>query len=55
MATVLPHESYVLSGDEFKAEIFLAASDTTQEPIIVVSNYNETLFNEKNIVEFLGK
>jgi gliding motility-associated protein GldM len=55
MATVLPHESYVLSGDEFKAEIFLAAADTTQEPIIVVGNYNESLFNEKNIVEFLGK
>ncbi len=55
MATVLPHESYILSGDEFKAEIFLAAADTTQEPIIVVGNYNESLFKEKNVVEFLGK
>lgn len=54
MATVLPYESYVLTGDEFKADIFLAAADTTQEPIIVVGNYNEKLFYENNIVEFIG-
>lgn len=42
-ATVIPSSSYVFQGDEFRAEVFLAASDTTQQPIIHICRYDSTL------------
>lgn len=37
-AFVYPYESdYVLQGEEYKAGIFIAASDTTQDPIILLN------------------
>lgn len=45
-ATVIPSSNIVFQGSEFKAEVFLAASDTTQKPKIylcrVDSTYNST-------------
>ncbi len=37
-ARILPKSTYVLEGDQFEAEIFLAAEDTTQQPEIYVGN-----------------
>jgi len=37
-ARILAKSTYVLSGDQFEAEIFLAAEDTTQQPEIFVGN-----------------
>lgn len=34
--TVIPNSNYVIRGNEYKAEVFLAASDTTQRPSIYV-------------------
>lgn len=45
-ATVIPSSSHVFQGDEFKAEVFLAASDTTQQPIIHICRYDSTYNKE---------
>ena len=37
-ARILAKSTYVLEGDQFEAEIFLAAEDTTQQPEIFVGN-----------------
>ena len=38
MATVIPNSNYVIRGNEYKAEVFLAASDTTASPTIYVTS-----------------
>ena len=38
-AVVIPNSNIVFQGDEFYAEIFLAASDTTQVPRVYIGNY----------------
>jgi gliding motility-associated protein GldM len=48
-ARILANSTYVLQGDKFEAEIFLAAEDTTQEPEIYVGNNKLTLRNKKGI------
>lgn len=46
-ATVIPNSNYIIRGNEYKAEVFLAASDTTSQPEIFVTNssnpYKETI------------
>ena len=37
-ARILAKSTYILEGDQFEAEIFLAAEDTTQQPEIYVGN-----------------
>lgn len=34
---VIPKSSYVFAGDTFRAEVFLAAFDPTQEPVVYIS------------------
>jgi len=41
-ATVIPNTNYVLQGNEYRAEVFLAAFDTTKKPIIYVGDYKKT-------------
>lgn len=36
-ATVIPNSNYIIRGNEYKAEVFLAASDTTASPTIYVT------------------
>ncbi len=36
-ATVIPNSNYVIRGNEYKAKVFLAASDTTALPVIYVT------------------
>jgi len=45
-ATVIPNSSYVIQGNDFKAQVFLAASDTTQRPEIIICRYDST-FNKE--------
>ena len=45
-ATVIPSSSYVIQGNEYKAQVFLAASDTTQRPTIYICSYDSTLNKE---------
>ena len=37
-ATIIPNSNYIIRGNEYKAEVFLAASDTTASPTIYVTS-----------------
>jgi gliding motility-associated protein GldM len=38
-STVIPNSNYIIRGNEYRAEVFLAASDTTQRPAIYVGQF----------------
>lgn len=40
--TVIPNSTYIMQGNEYEAQVFLAATDTTQDPEILVGNYSKT-------------
>ena len=42
---VIPHSNYVLLGEDYKADVFLAAFSTTQNPEILIGQY-DSLKNE---------
>ncbi|MEM7163496.1 MAG: gliding motility protein GldM [Bacteroidota bacterium] len=46
-AQVLPHSNYVLLGDQYRANIFLSAYSTTQEPIVELGKWNGEEFSVK--------
>lgn len=37
-ATIIPNSNYIIKGNQFNAQVFLAASDTTADPEIWVTN-----------------
>jgi gliding motility-associated protein GldM len=41
-AKVIPQSNYVLLGEEYKADVFIAAFNKSRNPEILVGNYNET-------------
>lgn len=45
-AVVIPSSDYVMRGETFNAQVFMAASDTTQRPTIYIGAYDSTR-NEK--------
>lgn len=47
-ATVIPNSSYILQGNEYKADVFLAAVDTLAPPIVYIGNYDSAL-NEEGV------
>ncbi len=47
-ATVIPNTSYVLQGNEYNADVFIAAVDTTAPPIVLIGQYDST-YNEKDM------
>lgn len=50
-AIVIPKSSYVFQGNDFDAEIFLAASDTTQKPTIYIGRY-EKFITDKGFEDY---
>lgn len=40
-AKVIPESNYVILGEEYKSEVFLAAFNKTRNPVINVGDYNE--------------
>ncbi|MGE5394668.1 MAG: gliding motility protein GldM [Candidatus Saccharibacteria bacterium] len=48
-ARILPKSNYVLKGDQFESEVYLAAIDTTQDPEIYVGNTRLTKRNGRFI------
>ena len=48
-ATVIPNTSYVLQGNEYKADVFIAAVDTTAPPIVLIGQY-DSIYNEEDMV-----
>jgi gliding motility-associated protein GldM len=54
-ATVIPNTNYVIRGNEYEAEVFVAAFDTTQNPAVLVGNYKEvTLEDGSTDYEMVG-
>ena len=49
-AIQIPTSNFVLRGDSFKAEIFIAAKDTTQDPAIWVGEFEESDSNDYQMV-----
>jgi gliding motility-associated protein GldM len=41
--TVIAKSNYIQRGSEYSAEVFIAATDTTQKPTILVGNFDSTL------------
>lgn len=39
--TVIPNSNYIIKGNEYNAEVFIAASDTTQAPVVYVGAVKE--------------
>jgi gliding motility-associated protein GldM len=50
-AVVIPKSDYIIQGNDFRAEIFLAASDTTQVPKIYVGEY-EKFTTDQGLVDY---
>jgi gliding motility-associated protein GldM len=50
-AVVIPKSDYVIQGNEFSADIFLAASDTTQVPAVYIGQY-ESFTTEQGIEDY---
>jgi gliding motility-associated protein GldM len=50
-AKMIPSSNYVLLGDSFTADIFVAAYSTTVNPEILVGDYNEETRNVANPIE----
>jgi len=48
-AKVLPQSNYVLLGDEYKADIFVAAFSTTRNPNVMLGTLDETGKNLNSI------
>ncbi len=51
-ATVIPNTSYVLQGNPYKADVFIAAFDTTAAPIVFVGRYDSTLNEETGLYDY---
>jgi gliding motility-associated protein GldM len=49
--TVIPNSTYIMKGNEYSASVFIAATDTTQKPEIVVGGYDSTI-SADGIVEY---
>ena len=47
--TIIPNTNYVLRGNEYRAEVFIAATDTTQKPKIMVGQYDSTITSDGNV------
>ncbi len=47
-STIIPASNHVIRGDKYKAEIFIAASDSTSDPIILMGDYKTTYDKDSN-------
>ncbi len=54
-ATSIAQSGYILQGDEYTANIFLAASDTTADPIVTIGDYDTAYFNQTGNIKFIGE
>ena len=46
---VIPNSNHVVRGTEYKANIFMAAFDTTQEPTVYIGDYDSTIADDGTI------
>jgi gliding motility-associated protein GldM len=48
---IIPKSNHVIQGNDFEASVFMAAFDTTQEPIVYIGAYDSTV-SDDGIVEY---
>jgi gliding motility-associated protein GldM len=46
---VIPNSNYIMRGTEYSANIFMAAFDTTQSPIVYVGDYDSTISDDGTV------
>ncbi len=51
-AMVVPNSDYVIKGNDYKADIFFAAYDTTTDPQIYIGDYKEIKDDEGNVIDY---
>lgn len=49
--TIITNSNYIMKGGEYKAEVFIAATDTTQQPEVLVGKF-ETIVGADGIEEY---
>jgi len=49
--TIITNSNYIMRGNEYQAEVFIAATDTTQQPEVLVGKY-ETIVGADGIPEY---
>ena len=54
-ATSIARSGYVLQGDEYTANVFLAASDTTADPIVTVGDFDTAYYSKTGQIKFIGE
>ena len=48
-SVVIPNSNHIVRGTEYKANIFMAAFDTTQEPTVYIGEYDSTISDDGTI------
>lgn len=51
-ATVIPNSNYIIKGNEYSAEVFIAASDTTQYPKVFIGKTKEIKDASGKVVDY---
>ena len=51
ISTVITNSNYIMRGNEYQAEVFIAATDTTQQPEVLVGKF-ETTVSANGIKEY---
>jgi gliding motility-associated protein GldM len=51
-ATVIPNTNYVIKGNEYAADIFIAASDSTTKPIVKIGKVTEIKDDKGEVVDY---
>lgn len=54
-AVVIPNSSYIIKGGDYRADIFIAARDTTNDPRVLIGDYDSTFNEESGAVEYYMK
>ncbi len=49
LPTIIPKTNHVLRGNDYQAEVFIAATDTTQKPEVLIVNYDSTVTSNGSI------
>lgn len=51
-SVVIPNSNYVMRGQDYEADIFIAASDSTSDPIVLIGDYEEVMDEDGNVVDY---
>ena len=49
---VIPKSNHIIRGNDYEASVFLAAFDTTQEPIVYVGQYDSTINQTDGTIQY---